>query len=291
MTTLALNRWQEGRHALALMAGIGLLVLVEHLARPLAPLARMVVLVSGGLGLVKALVWLRTQPRLCWAAGLAFVLWPGMDPAPFAQPGRVPRQQIVKRGRDGGLFLLLGLAICVGLQHGAQALPLRVVSLLALVAASLVLHFGLLGLLTAVLWRLGYPVQPLFDRPLLATQLGDFWGRRWNRAFSDMLRILLLRPLRGTVPRPVLVVGGFLLSGLLHELAITVPVLAGWGGPMAYFALHGGLVLLERHQGPGWLFGWRARIWTLGWLLVPLPWLFHTDFITQVLLPLLGVEL
>jgi alginate O-acetyltransferase complex protein AlgI len=41
----------------------------------------------------------------------------------------------------------------------------------------------------------------------------------------------------------------FLGSGVLHELAITLPVRSGFGLPTLYFTLHGLLTLFERKLG------------------------------------------
>ena len=275
---------------LAPIAGLGAVLLVDILTRPLDPVLRMTAVVICGLAVVKILVLLRTRPQLTQGAAVAFALWPGMDPTPFEHPRPIPQAQVLARVRDAFGWLLLGGCLVAVLHLGAAALPPMLVGLVALVAASLVLHFGLLGLVTALLWHRGHPVQPLFDRPLLAHSLSEFWGRRWNRAFSDMLRILLVRPLRGRLPRPVLVALGFFLSGVLHEAALSLPVLDGWGGPLVYFALHAGLVLFEQHRKPDWLQGPLGRLWTLTWLVAPLPLLFHPPFIGRVLLPLLGLE-
>ena len=80
----------------------------------------------------------------------------------------------------------------------------------------------------------------------------------------------------------------FVVSGLLHEMAISLPVRAGYGGPLAYFVLHGVLVLLEpRLDREGWKpTGAWGLGWTLGWLALPIPLLFHPPFLAGVLLPL-----
>jgi len=90
------------------------------------------------------------------------------------------------------------------------------------------------------------------------------------------------------------VMAAFLFSGILHELAISVPVGAGYGGPFAYFALHGALVLVERGLGrAGWpieRLPWLGSVWTLGWLALPLPILFHIPFLSGVVWPLFGIS-
>src|SRR5205814_651706 len=117
---------------------------------------------------------------------------------------------------------------------------------LLLPGTSLVLHFGIFNALAGAWRRAGVDCRPLFKAPLLAASLGEFWGRRWNLAFSEMTALGVYRPLSGLVGRKAATAAAFLCSGLLHELAISVPVLAGFGLPLAYFALHGLLVLLER---------------------------------------------
>ena len=88
--------------------------------------------------------------------------------------------------------------------------------------------------------------------------------------------------------------GAFLWSGLLHELAISVPVRAGFGLALSYFALHGVLVLVEqRLERTRWAvsrWGWLAHVWTLGWLVLPLPVLFHPWFLRGVVWPLIGMS-
>ena len=165
--------------------------------------------------------------------------------------------------------------------------------LLVLPGVSLVLHFGLFNVL-AGLWRLaGVDCRPLFRAPLRATSLGEFWGRRWNLGFSEMTAVAVYRPLLGVLGKGGATVAAFLFSGLLHELAISLPVKAGFGLPLLYFALHGGLVWLERGLAragcPVDRVKWLGHVWTLAWLALPLPILFHPAFRDAVLWPLLGL--
>src|SRR5262249_57909948 len=124
--------------------------------------------------------------------------------------------------------------------------------LLALPGVSLVLHFGIINVL-AGLWRqAGVDCRPLFRAPLLATNLGEFWGRRWNLGFSEMTAVGVYRPLLGPLGKSGATVAAFLFSGLLHELAISLPVKAGFGLPLLYFAVHGSLGWLGRRpEGAG----------------------------------------
>ena len=84
----------------------------------------------------------------------------------------------------------------------------------------------------------------------------------------------------------------FLFSGVLHDLAISVPARAGYGLPTLYFLLQAIGVEIERSA-----FGrrWHLRGGLPGWLfaatliLVPVCLLFHPPFIRHVVVPFLRV--
>ena len=171
---------------------------------------------------------------------------------------------------------------------------LLLATLLALVGLCMVVHFGIVTV-TAGMWRwFGFDCRPIMRTPLAARSLGEFWSRRWNIAFAEMTGLAVARPLAPLLGKNAAVFAAFLASGVLHELAISVPVRAGYGLPLLYFVLHGALVLTERHlERIGWPIdraGWLAHVWTIGWLLVPLPILFHPYFIQGVVWPLIGIE-
>jgi alginate O-acetyltransferase complex protein AlgI len=109
-----------------------------------------------------------------------------------------------------------------------------------------------------------------------------------------MTAIVFYRPLQRWLGRGCATVLAFLGSGLLHELAISLPVKAGFGLPTIYFLLHGGLVLWEnrllKHGRPINRFDWVGRLWTLAWLALPLPILFHPWFLAGVVWPLIGMN-
>ena len=98
--------------------------------------------------------------------------------------------------------------------------------------------------------------------PPLARGLSDFWGRRWNVWTSEWLRQIIFRPLQA---RPVLALFAvFLVSGLLHEWVINVPlyIVTGrncFGSMVLYFLLQAFGILLERrtrHRGVRILLVW-----------------------------------
>jgi hypothetical protein len=118
-------------------------------------------------------------------------------------------------------------------------------TILLLLGLSLVLHFGLFNLLAGLWRRLGADCHALFRAPLKSASLSEFWGRRWNLAFSEMTALAVFRPLRGIVGRQPATMAAFLFSGFLHELAISLPARAGYGLPLLYFALHAGAMQME----------------------------------------------
>jgi alginate O-acetyltransferase complex protein AlgI len=154
----------------------------------------------------------------------------------------------------------------------------------------LFLHFGGFHLL-ALFWQSkGIPAKPLMCAPLLATSLAKFWGERWNTAFHLLAQDLVFRPLARVAGLSWAMLGVFFVSGLIHELVISLPAGGGYGLPTAYFVLQGLAVLFERsragralrlgHGIPGWIF---MFVITAG----PAFWLFHPIFVHNVILPML----
>jgi D-alanyl-lipoteichoic acid acyltransferase DltB (MBOAT superfamily) len=220
--------------------------------------------------------------------------WSGMRPALFARLGGKPQPGAARLAVSGALRLLAGAALAGAAWLVETHTGWRIAATaLLLVGLSLTIHFGTFNILAA-LWRLaGVDCRPLFRAPLQSRSLTEFWGRRWNLAFSEMTAVGAYRPLERVVGKGAATAGAFLFSGLLHELAISVPVAAGYGLPLLYFALQGGLVLLERRlENTAWAltrWGWISRAWTFGWLLLPLPILFHRPFLAGVVWPLIGI--
>ena len=75
-----------------------------------------------------------------------------------------------------------------------------------------------------------------FEAPFLASTLSDFWAHRWNRPFSELVQLTIYRPVASLAGRSSGLFAGFLVSGILHELAISVPARAGYGRPLAAVA-------------------------------------------------------
>jgi hypothetical protein len=163
---------------------------------------------------------------------------------------------------------------------------------IGMVGMVLVLHFGLFHLL-AVFWaRRGVAVKPIMNRPMCARTLSEFWGERWNRAFSTLMHRFVFR----RAVRRAGVVGGmwvvFLASGVIHDLVISGPAGGGYGKPTIYFVVQGLGLMAQRSElgrAMGLTEGSVARAFTALVLIAPLPLLFHDAFIMRIILPFMDV--
>jgi len=306
---LRIGRLRPGRVArtLAWCVTVGATAGVERLCRGEPAGVRMLVIIAALLFGMKAVVTVEARaggmaPLTGWRwLGFA-ALWPGMRPAPFDRAGGPPQPgawALVALGVRHGLEGLALVALAWLVWHRGRP-PLgdgeaRLVATgLLLAGLSLILHFGIFNVVAGG-WRLaGVDVRPLFRTPLAAPSLGNFWSRRWNLAFSEMTALGIYRPLSGPLGRRGATVAAFAASGLLHELAISVPVLAGFGRPMGYFVLQAALIEVERRleQAGRPVSGWGrwAHVWVLGWVLGPVPILFHRPFLEGVVWPLIALR-
>ncbi len=244
------------------------------------PLPRMIgiccVLLGGMKGLVYA-EWTGPQRLPISRYAVFAFLWFGMDPGSF----QTRRAGLTWKG-DVGLGLLLMVVGTLGAWL-VWAMPWRQIFLMFL-PMSLGFHFGVLRVLKGLLRAAGFPVRTLFPNVLETRGIGDFWSRRWNTGYSQMMQRLVGKPVQRTLGEGAGVMAVFLGSGLLHELAITLPVRAGFGLPTLYFTLQGVLTLLERKLGRP-----LGKIPALLAAIVPLGWLFPPAFQQQVIVRCLEI--
>ncbi len=258
-------------------------------------LFRMIAIVSLQLLAMKSIVMVETysgKPRLNFIQWLAFELgWFGMRPVLFEQFIAKPLAgvaSLVGKGVSRILFGAFLLYLSERIENQAFD-KLFLSELMMLAGLSFILHFGILNL-SAALWRLfGVDVKALFLSPYLSKSLKEFWGKRWNMAFSEMTALVAYKPLKNSFGNKPAMFCSFLLSGLLHEIAISCPVNSGYGLPLSYFVIHGLVMFAEGEWG--WVkkiinHPWLSRVWVFGWLILPMPLLFHKDFIAFVVMPL-----
>lgn len=237
----------------------------------------------------KWLTWRRTPlDRVpAWRHAAYLLAWPGLDAAAFlrAHSESPPsRKEWVGALRN----LLVGFALFFGVARFVAPQNLYAAGWVGLTGVVLVLHFGLFHLLSCAWRRAGVEARPLMNQPLVSVSLGEFWGRRWNTAFRDLTHRFLFRPMTRRFGVRSGIAGGFVFSGLVHELVISVPAGGGYGGPTLFFALQGIGILVERSRVGrqiGLARGARGWLFTMLLLVVPAPYLFHSAFVERIAVP------
>ena len=245
-----------------------------------AALPRMIGICCVLLAAMKGLVyaeWAGTRQLPLARYGVFAFLWFGMDPGSFEKR---------RTGLDWKSDVRLGLLLMAIGTLGAwwvASTPWRPL-LLMFLPMSLGFHFGALRVLKGALRTAGFPVRTLFPNVLGTRGIGDFWSKRWNVGYSQMMQRLVGRPVRQKLGENAGMMAVFLGSGVLHELAITLPVRSGFGPPTLYFTLHGLLTLLERRLGRP-----IGKIPTLLAVVLPLGLLFPPAFQKEVIARFLEV--
>ena len=222
-----------------------------------------------------------------WSRQLGYlVAWPGLDAREFlagAPPVRPKADEWI-----GAAISLVAGVVLVLLVAPAVEMPLAR-GWTGMVGLILALHFGSFALLSCAWRAAGVNASPLMQRPLLARGLADFWSRRWNTAFRDLVHGHLFALLARRLRPPSALFAAFLASGIVHDLVISLPARGGYGLPTLYFVLQGGGLLLERSR-LGRKFGWkRSRLLLVLVTALPAPLLFHPPFVERVIVPFLRV--
>ncbi len=228
----------------------------------------------------------RSAQEATQARSLAYLcLWPGMSVRAFLF-GTSPAKPALKQWLWALTKTLLGatlLWVCARQAgHGLLA------GWIGMVGFIFLLHFGLFALLSLFWQSHVIDAPPLMKCPIAATSLHDFWGRRWNAGFRDIVFALFFYPLARRLGVTAAALATFVLSGLIHELVITVPAGADYGLPTFYFALQGAGLMLERSSlgaALGLTHGWRGRAFALGTVTLPIGALFPPVFVTGVMVP------
>ncbi len=158
-----------------------------------------------------------------------------------------------------------------------------------LMGLSLILHFGLLNIFTGFLRSVGVNVTSLFKDPIRSRSLNEFWSKRWNLAFVELTTIAVLRPVKKAYGPAIAFWASFIFSGLLHEMAISLPVKSGFGKPALYFIIQAVLIMTVDLWLKKITNAFTRSIVLLACLFIPIFLLFHMEFIHQVILPLVDL--
>lgn len=224
-----------------------------------------------------------------WKKAAYLVAWPGMDASAFLTGTSPSRCRTMDWARAGAL-VAAGATLLFGVAGAIPATQVYLAGWTGMVGLVMMLHFGIFNLLSCCWRRLGVEARPLMNRPFRSANLNEFWGRRWNTAFRDLTHRFLFRPLTRVCGPRMAIFGGFVFSGAVHDLVISVPAGGGYGRPTLYFAIQGAAILCERSR-----FGRRAglgrgstgRAFALLVPIAPLGLLFHRPFVMQVFVPFL----
>jgi Membrane bound O-acyl transferase family len=226
-----------------------------------------------------------------WRRSAAYLLlWPGMNAEQFLDPSGANRGVRAREWMAALTKTIVGAAL-IG---AAKSAPLAGHPLLrgwiGMLGIVLILHFGTFYLLALAWQSVGVHAEPIMRRPLRSESLSEFWGKRWNLGFRTLSHKLIFRPLQRRYGVVAATLGAFVVSGLIHDLVISVPARAGYGLPTAYFLAQGLGVIVERSQTGkqlGLASGGRGRIWMALIVAGPVVLLFHPWFVTRVILPFL----
>ena len=217
------------------------------------------------------------------------LLWPGMNARSFLGSSRNDASPFVGEWLAAfaktafGLFLVLGVV------------PLALDQVLlagwaGMAGMAFIFHFGIFHVLSLSWRRGGIDAEPIMKAPIAASSLSDFWGRRWNLAFRDLARAYVFRPFVRRLGVPGATMAVFVVSGIVHDLVISLPARSGWGLPTLYFVIQGFGLLFERSRFGrriGFGTGYGGRLFCLVVTLGPVWMLFHPPFVERVVIPML----
>jgi alginate O-acetyltransferase complex protein AlgI len=240
---------------------------------------------------LKWFTWRTAQKRIshpAWRSVAYILAWPGMDADSFLDansPVPVPRlRNWIWAVIETGLGVILIWAVAPSLPEGHPLLR----GWAGMLGLILVLHFGMFQI-AALFWQsLGVNAPPIMSAPLRSESLAEFWGKRWNLGFRQLAHDLLFAPLHKKLGGGVTSFSIFVVSGLIHDLVISVPARGGYGLPTGYFVLQGLGVFIERSR-LGKQLGLREGV--RGWVFMalftggPAFWLFHRPFVLRVIIP------
>lgn len=242
---------------------------------------------------VTTLIWMRPtdRRRLGWVRIVAYVFWPGMQPQHFL-PERKPADARPAPSVRG--LILNCIAAVLFLWIIPYLIPAHwprgLLFASAITGYVFLTFFAVCDAWAMVFRACGIGVEKLWYCPLAATSLTDFWGHRWNRVFSGMLREVLFLPLARRCGPTIALIAVFIYSGLMHE-NFSVGAWSGFGLPTLYFLIQATGRFIEGRPSfrqqirrrP-----WLGRLWTTTVVLAPVLLLLNEGIRERVLIPLVA---
>jgi hypothetical protein len=239
----------------------------------------------------KWLTWRRTPaPNAQWwqHAGYLFA-WPGLNATAFLSSERLSERDRpkIREWISAATKLLIGGVLFWGVARRFSSDQSLVSGWVGMIGLILMLHFGAFHLLSCAWRSVGIDARPLMNHPFASVSVSEFWGRRWNTAFRDLTHRFLFRPLNSKLGPRWAVFAGFVFSGIIHDLVISIPAAGGYGGPTLFFGVQAVAMLVER-TNPGRAIGlgrgWSGRVFAILILTLPAYGLFHPPFVRNVML-------
>jgi len=240
----------------------------------------------------KWLTWRRTPaPSARWWQHAGYLLaWPGLNAQSFLSSQRLHKDDRPPLGEWGfaAIKLLAGGALFWGVARWISEDQRIFAGWVGMVGLILMLHFGAFHLLSCAWRSAGIDARPIMNRPLASVSVSEFWGRRWNTAFRDFTHRFLFRPLKSWLGPRRAILTGFIFSGIIHDLVISVPSGGGYGWPTLFFGTQAAAIFVERSRAGravGLGRGLRGRLFAGLTLALPAYGLFHPPFVRNIILP------
>jgi alginate O-acetyltransferase complex protein AlgI len=238
----------------------------------------------------KWLTWRRapTSGVPLWRQAAYLLLWPGMNASAFLPPSSSVARPPTRAWFSALGKTLLGAVVFFGLARWLPYKSAYLTGWVGMIGIVFMLHFGACDLASCAWRAAGVNARPLMNWPLASVSLGEFWGERWNTAFRDLTYRFLFRPLARRFRPLGAILAGFLISGLVHEIVISIPAGGGYGGPTVFFLLQAVGIVAERSRfgrAIGLRNGLRGWAFTMCIVMAPACALFHPPFVLRIVVP------
>lgn len=229
----------------------------------------------------------QTKQHVTWPRLFLYLFcWFGMDAKKFLNPEiRLDKTEPgfgiwVLSCAVIGIFLIWGVPRVFNVSEYWQAW-------FALAGIFYLLYFTLFQWSSLILRYAGVHAAPFMQAPLLLTSLSDFWGKRWNMAFRQLMHDFFFKTVNVSHGPHLAAWLVFFVSGLFHELIFSLPARGGWGLPMLYFMIQWFGMRMEKTRWSRRYLRRKflGRVYAFLFLILPLNLLFHEPFMTRVVIP------